>query len=122
MEKKYTHSINNQTTLISRLDGDVTSLSTQAAAFDKGVQSLAKCVDEDLVALDECVDRCRVECDHVGDELILAQGRISVVKPEESVCKLPEETPLSGPVPPDPLSIPINLSYHNSTIPETHED
>ena len=43
-------------------------------------------------------------------------GLCGTVEPEESVCKLSEETPPSGPVLPDPLSIPINLSYHNSTM------
>jgi len=80
MEKKYTRCINNQTVLISQLDGDVASLATQAAAFDKGVQSLAKRVDEDLVALDECVNRHHVECDRVEDKLVLAQGKISVLE------------------------------------------
>jgi len=80
MEKKYTRSINSQTALISRLDGDIAGLSTQAAAFDEGVQSLAKRVDEGLLALDGRVDRCRVECDCMEDELVLAQGRISVLE------------------------------------------
>ena len=49
-----------------------------------------------------------------------AQCGGDAVEPEESVCKLSEDTPLSGPVLPDSLS--IHLSYHKSTIPETHED
>ena len=80
MEKRYTRSINSQTELLSRLNEDVAGLSTQAAVFDEGVQSLAKRVDEDLVALDERVDRRRLECDRVEDELVLAQGRISVLE------------------------------------------
>jgi len=85
METSQNRAINNQTSTLTKMDGELSDLALKFDAMDEGLKSGFSRVDKDLSALDGRVNRRRKDSEAIEDKVKIAEGRIALLEERSRV-------------------------------------